>query len=154
MLRPLDSFVTLAPRRLVVGAALFFGATMGASSVASARSSSDVGWAVAQVFPVALRFVRVDRGCKVTDKDPDAAYISFECEGEPGKPARHGALELYLPDSGRGTRVQLSLSDEPRYVELRFLELFERKLKEEKGAAPPPPTARPASPPPPDAGAR
>jgi hypothetical protein len=50
-----------------------------------------------------------------------------------------------------GVRAQVTLADDPRYVELRFLELLERKLRDERGPAPPPirtpAPAPPASPP-------
>ena len=39
----------------------------------------ELAWGAREVFPVALRFVRVDRNCKVTDKDEGAGYIVFEC---------------------------------------------------------------------------
>jgi hypothetical protein len=100
-----------------------------------------------------VRFVRVDRGCKITDRDEADGYILFECPDDAGgKNPRRGALELIpLEAQGRaGVRAQLTLTDEPRYLELRFLELLERKLRDERGA---PTQRRPAPPPPtPDAG--
>jgi len=121
-------------------------------TTASARSQLELAWPLKDVFPVAVRFVRVDRGCKVTDRDESSGYIVFECD-DGGKQVRHGALELIAIDTpGRGgVRAQLTLGDEPRYIELRFLELLERKLRDERGVAPPQrPPAPP--PPPPDAG--
>jgi hypothetical protein len=118
-----------------------------------ARSQLELSWPLKDVFPVAVRFVRVDRGCKVTDRDESSGYIVFECGDEGGKQVRRGALELIAIDSpGRGgVRAQLTLSDEPRYIELRFLELLERKLRDERGVAPPQ-RQPPPPPPPPDAG--
>ena len=62
---------------------------------AEARSAIDLPWSLGQVFGVALRFVRVDRNCKIVDKDPEAAFITFECPDDAGKLTRHGALELF-----------------------------------------------------------
>lgn len=128
-------------RSLVAGAAL-----IAAPALVHARASSDLPWAPKDVFNVSLRFIRVDRNCRITDKDPDAAYVLFECEGD-NKAWKRGALELIpMEVQGRGgVRAQVTLTDEPRYMELRFLELLERKLKDERGPAPPPPR----SPPPP-----
>ena len=142
-------------RGLAGGVALGLCALAGVAALgttASARSQLALAWPLKDVFPVAVRFVRVDRGCKVTDRDESSGYIVFECD-DGGKQVRHGALELIAIDTpGRGgVRAQLTLGDEPRYIELRFLELLERKLRDERGVAPPQrPPAPP--PPPPDAG--
>jgi hypothetical protein len=124
------------------------------ASPASAKSSSELGWPIDQVFSTALRFVRVDRNCKVVDRDEPAGYLVFECPvDEKDKPGvtRRGALELVrVEDRGRPVvRAQVTLTDEPRWVELRFLELLERKLRDEHGTPPPP---RPAPALHPDAG--
>jgi hypothetical protein len=116
-------------------------------SLAWARAGADVPYPVADVYSAAVRFVRIDRGCKVLDRDPDAAYVTFECKD--GEETRRGALEIFritLPGGvqGRaGARLQVALGDDPHYVELRFLELLERKLRDERGA-PPPPSPRPS----------
>ena len=142
-------------RGLAGGVALGLCALAGVAALgttASARSQLELAWPLKDVFPVAVRFVRVDRGCKVTDRDEASGYIVFECD-DGAKQVRHGALELIAIDApGRGgVRAQLTLGDEPRYIELRFLELLERKLRDERGVAPPQrPPAPP--PPPPDAG--
>ncbi len=105
-----------------------------------ARASSDLGFSVAEVFSSAVRFVRVDKGCKVLDKDGDAAYVNFECVED--EHTKRGSIEIFATGK-RAVRVQVSLGDDPHYTELRFLELFERKLREERGN-PPPPTVEPA----------
>lgn len=126
-------------------------------AAASARATLDVSLPLERAFSAALRFVRVDRGCTVTDKDADAAFVVFEC-GETKK--SRGTIELFhqgdgQSDSkrdgkrgdGRTLRIQVALPDEPHYAELRFLELFERKLKEDYGSIAPAPV-RPKNPPP------
>src|SRR5687767_5777650 len=125
-------------RRFTAAALLAGVAAVFISGMAEGRSQVELGWSARDVFPVALRFVRVDRNCKVTDKDETAGYIVFECPpddpGSKNAATRHGALELIAAEGGRaGVRVQLTLSNEPRYIELRFLELLERKVKEERG---------------------
>jgi hypothetical protein len=119
------------------------------TSNVDARAQSDLPYAVSEAFSTALRFVRVDRGCKVTDKDADAAFVSFECDDD-GK-IKRGSLELFKVTSG--VRMQVTLGDDTHGTELRWLELFERKLREERGTpTPPPPPAAPAPKPPKDAG--
>jgi hypothetical protein len=117
------------------------------TSNADARAQSDLPYAVAEAFSTALRFVRIDRGCKVTDKDPDAAFVSFECDD--GGKIKRGSLELFKVSSG--VRMQVTLGDDTHGTELRWLELFERKLREERGTPTPlPPPVVPK--PPKDAG--
>src|SRR6185369_6872547 len=86
---------------LLAGAAAVF-----ISGIAEGRSQVELPWSAREVFPVALRFVRVDRNCKVTDKDEAAGYIVFDCP--PDEPAaknaasKHGALELIPIEGVRG----------------------------------------------------
>ena len=42
------------------------------SGSAMARSQLELPWSAKDVYPVALRFVRVDRNCKLTDRDEAA----------------------------------------------------------------------------------
>lgn len=123
------------------------------SRVASARATSELNYRLDEVFSTAQRYVRVDRGCKITDRDADSAFVIFECP-VPGddKKVTRGALELFRTEQrGReGVRMQVTLSDDPHGAEIRFLELLERKLREERGlpreSKPPAPSG------PPDAG--
>lgn len=121
------------------GLALIF--VLSIASNADARAQTDLPYAVNEAFSTALRFVRVDRGCKIVDKDPDAAFVAFECDDD-GK-VKRGTLELFKV--GSGVRTQVTLGDDTHGMELRWLELFERKLRDERGTpappAPPPPAA-------------
>src|SRR6476469_865045 len=121
--------------RYVVGLLLALTIT----SNADARAQSDLPYGVAEAFSTALRFVRVDRGCKVVDKDADAAFVSFECSDD-GR-VKRGSLELFKVPSG--VRMQVTLGDDTHGMEIRWLELFERKLREERGTPTPPPAAPP-----------
>ncbi len=120
-------------------------------SAAYAKATKDVPYSVAECFSSALRFVRIDRGCQIVDKDADAAFLTWECKD--GEKSLRGALEIFRattsdhPRGGERTRLQVTLGDDPHYVEIRFLELLERKLREERGAPPelaPPPAKKPS----------
>ncbi len=118
---------------------------------AFAKAAKDVPYSVADALSTAMRFVRIDRGCKVIDKDADAAFLTWECKED--EKVLRGALEIFRvgeKSPGREqVRLQVTLGDEPHYVELRFLELLERKLRDERGA--PPAIAAPQKKPPPPA---
>jgi hypothetical protein len=126
-------------------------AVLVAAPRAEARADREVRYPLPDVFSTAVRFVRVDRGCAVTDKDADSAFLTFECPDE-GTRRKHGSLELIpMKDT---VRVQVTLGDDPHYVELRFLELLERKLRDERGSPVPKPEPPAEAPkPPPDGGA-
>ena len=117
-----------------------------------ARATVEVSLPLERAFSATLRFVRIDRGCTVSDKDSDAAYIVFNCPD--GKKSLHGTVELFRNAEGKSVRIQVGLPDEPHYAELRFIELLERKLKEDYGSVrpQPPPAKAPENPAPPDAG--
>lgn len=133
------------PRRAVLASALLVGALSGA---AQARTARTYNYSFDTVYSTAVRFVRIDRSCTITDRDPQAAYLLYECHE--GKQVRHGALEIFRVGAGAGVgesvRVQLTLTEEPSYMEVRFLDLLGRKLRDEQGLPPRPPAA------PPDAG--
>ncbi len=113
------------------------------------KSHVEVPYSIKEVFSAASRFVRVDRGCQITDRDPDAAFLTFECKDD--ERVKRGALELIVVQvqghPGRSVRVQLTLGDDPHYMEGRFLELLERKLRQELGN---PPAVEPKPQPPSD----
>lgn len=117
------------------------------STVAFARATSEVPYSQPEVFSTAVRFVRIDKGCKIVDQDAGAAFITFECSDD-GK-AKRGSVEIWK--TATGTHLQVTLGDDPHYVEMRWVELIERKLREERGT-PPPPAHHPAPPDSPDAG--
>ena len=134
------------------GLALLF--TLSIASNASARAQTELPYALGEAFSTAIRFVRIDRGCKVVDKDADAAFVAFECDDD-GK-VKRGSLELFKVPAG--VRTQVTLGDDTHGMELRWLELFERKLRDERGTptappAPPPPSTPPAARSPKDGGA-
>ena len=124
---------------------------------ASAKASKELTYRLDETYSTSVRFVRVDRGCKVTDRDADAAYVMFECPVDDKKVSR-GSVEIFRAEGAReGVRLQVVLTDESHGAELRMLELLERKLREERGIprdpvrppAPPAPPPRDGGPPPP-----
>jgi hypothetical protein len=116
---------------------------------AAARAQVDLPYNVGESFSTAVRFVRVEKGCKVTDKDADAAFVAFECSDDGH--TRRGMLEIFRVDNG--VRAQITLGDDTHGMELRWLELFERKLRDERGTPVPPQPMKDKKPEPQDGGA-
>jgi hypothetical protein len=116
---------------------------------AEARRQREYPYAFDQVWNAALRLVRVDLRCAVTDRDPEGGYVLFEYESQ-GK--RHpGSVELVRPTSGPGnTVVVVQVKGMPSYVEQMVLDRLDKKLLSEFGPpakAPKPPPPAPPKPP-------
>ncbi len=107
-----------------------------------------------QVFPTAIRYLRVDRGYEVVDRDPDAGFILFrfpvgrERTGD-------GSLEAYAVQDAAGrpaTRVKISTGAGPVHLPYTLLDGLAGKIRAERGQPPPPAGKPPSSPPPGDEG--
>ncbi len=109
--------------------------------LALAHATAEVPYSASEAFSTAVRFVRIDKNCKVVDQDANAAFIAFECEDE-GK-SKRGSVEIWK--SSGGAHLQVTLGDDPHYMELRWLELIGRKLRDERGTPPPPTATKPHS---------
>lgn len=125
---------------------LLLGAVSAAPGRARAESHKDTTYPYQQVWPAAVRFLRIDEGLKIVERDPDAGYVLFDLTEE--KRTFRGALEVVkLKDSdGRpSVRLILRIADRPSYMEMGILNRMLQKMRTELGPAPDPP----APPPPP-----
>jgi hypothetical protein len=123
-----------AMRRLLVVALV-----LGASAPAYARSEKIEPWDPAQVFPIAVRFLRIDVGVKIVEKDADDGYVLFDLDED--KRTFRGALELVKTHEGGrdSVRLVLRIDDRPDYEEQMLLDRLDVKLREELGAPKDPP---------------
>jgi hypothetical protein len=126
-----------------------------ASGPALGRSAAVLPYPLPDVWSTAVRFIRVDRGYVVREKDQGSGYILFELND--GGKAYKGSLELIrtTDEEGRdGTRASVSLPDLPRHWEGMLLDKLGLKLREERGSPAPAPPRKPPPPerPPRDAG--
>ncbi len=123
------------------------GAGLFALPDATARASFDSPYSLEQTFHTALRYVRIDRGYKINEKDPQAGYVLFDYRDTTGRDTP-GSIEM-IP-SGGSVKVVVQLPKMPRYHEQVLADGLSRKLRDELGEPPP----RPAPPgPSADAGA-
>ena len=109
------------------------------------KSQRTVRYTYEQVWPAAIRFLRIDVGLEIIEKDADAGYVLFLLKEE-GKEFR-GSLELVRIKDDQdmpALRMLMSIEDRPSYMELGLLDRLERKLRAELGSPP----DKPASPPP------
>lgn len=128
-------------------------ATIGGRA-AQARSAAVVPYPTPDVWPAAIRFLRVDQSYTVKEKDEPAGYVLFELTEN--KRAYRASLELVKTSDAEGrsaTQLVCSMSDLPRRYEAALLDKLISKIRDERGPPPPPPARKPpaANEPPPAA---
>ncbi len=135
-------------RGLVLGLTLassLCGLAMGPDT-AWARSEKTLAYPRDQVWSTAVRFLAVDEHAKITEKDTETGYVTFELRDE-GRPYR-GSLEVVTVnrDGHSAVRFVLQIADRPSWMELAMLARLEDKLRAELGSPAPPPPPRKAEP--------
>ena len=144
-------------------AVLSTGAPQGASLAISsaAAAADDVGgtklqhartmsYPLEQAWPSALRYLRVDRGFSLVDRDREAGFILFDFPV--GSGSGRGAVEMFVTEdmSGRpSVRVVVSTHAGPSHLPHAIAEGLATKLREEHGPPAAPPGAEPDTPAPP-----
>jgi hypothetical protein len=135
--------------RVLAVVGLLFAAPLLASG-ALARVEADSEYSKAQTYSGALRYLRVDLGYEVVEKDPDSAYLVFRYEAPgPAKSESLGTVEVV--DTGDHVRLFVRIPKMPEYHERMIRDGLLRKLHDEYG--PPAPHKPPEKQPPADAGA-
>ncbi|HEY6079141.1 MAG TPA: hypothetical protein VIW29_10075 [Polyangiaceae bacterium] len=125
-------------------------ALLAATSSALGRVDGSSAYSKAQTYSGALRYVRVDLGYEVVEKDAEAAYLIFKytTPGQTKNNAVTGTLEVIEADGG--VRVFVNMPRMPEYHERIFRDGLLKKLREEYGVPPTPPKKPPADKPPAD----
>jgi hypothetical protein len=121
-----SGFSTLAAFAVLAGVTL--------APSADARVDGASSYSKAQTYSGALRYVRVDMGYEVVEKDPEAAYLIFKY-APPGSGKNApvtGTLEVV--EASGGVRLFVSLPRMPEYYERVFRDGLLKKLREEYGA--------------------
>src|SRR5687768_3306915 len=111
-------------------AACMLGAALVAPSSAMARSSQVFSYSPADVWPTAVRYLRIDRGATLREKDAEAGYVLFDLP-ESSKVYK-GSLEVVRTsdnDDREVTRVVVNIPDLPRHFELTLLDKLAAKVK-------------------------
>lgn len=120
-------------RSLTLAAAVLAALT----TAASAKTERTARYTFDQVWPTAVRHLRVDEGFTIVEKDPDVGYVVFQVREE-GK-VFSGALEVmkHKDAGGRSSvRLVLRIGDRPAYMEAGVLDRMLAKLREEHGDPP------------------
>ncbi len=126
MKRPLFSVLGLAVA-LLVGATLLVGP-------AQARTEHTLRYSKTQSFNSALRYLRVDRGYNVVEKDPDSGYLMFEYKSDGSEKTTNGSIEVI--ERGDEIALVVQLPQLPEYHERLIANGLLKKLSTDYGAPP------------------
>lgn len=107
-------------------------------SSASARVSGESGYDKARTYSGALRFLRVDKGFSVTERDPDAAYLIFEYP-LPSERNRTAPGTIEIIQVKGSVKIFVQIAKMPEYHERVLRDGLLQKLHDEYGEPPRPP---------------
>jgi hypothetical protein len=141
-----------------VGAVVGLGvaaAVMLTPPIAAAKASYESPYSYDRTWNAALRFLRVDRGFPITEKDDASGYILFDYRAESGARPTPGSLELVRGrEEDAPVKVVVQLSQMPHFHEQVLIDELASKMRSDYGTPPPKKKKEPPPPPPeaPDAG--
>jgi hypothetical protein len=101
-----------------------------------------------QVWPTAIRYLRIDRGFKIVDRDPDAGYMLFEFTLEDHR-LGSGSVEMFATQDAAGrpsVSVTVNTGAGPVHLPNSILDGIAAKVRAERGQ-PAPPGPKPVDPP-------
>lgn len=121
-------------KKLIVWSALV--CTLLMTSATQASIARELTYSENTVWRCAVRFIRVDKGFRVIEKDKETGYLLFEYTD--GARTTNGSIEVLrvVKNKREYVRVQMNLHGQPKYVESLLFKKLERKLKSEYGVAP------------------
>jgi hypothetical protein len=129
---------------LLLTALLLLTTSVFAPSVAESKSARKVSHSYDRVWPTAVRFLRVDEGLKITEKDADSGYVLFELADD-GKVFTGSVEVVRRVDNERRESVELILQihKRPSYMEHAILDRLLDKIRDELGSPKAPPKKAP-----------
>ena len=110
---------------------------------ATARVGGDSEYSKAQTYSGALRYLRVDLGYEVVERDPDAAYLIFRYQ-TPGQNKNNATGTVEIVDTDGHVKLFVQIPTMPEYHERVLRDGLVRKLHDEYGAPPRKPVPPPA----------
>ena len=121
-------------KKLIIWPALI--CTLLTTTVVQASITRELTYSESTVWRCAVRFIRVDKGFQLIEKDKETGYLLFEYT-DSGRTS-NGSLEVLrvVKNNREYVRVQMNLHGQPKYVESLLFKKLETKLKNEYGVAP------------------
>jgi hypothetical protein len=101
---------------------------------ADAKVEVDSDYSKTQTYNGALRYLRVDLGYEILEKDVEAGYILFRFEPSRNQSPKNGSLEVI--ETKDRVKVVISLPQLPSYHETSLRDGLLKKLRTELGEPP------------------
>jgi hypothetical protein len=108
-----------------------------------------LSYPIEQVWPTAIRYLRIDRGFEIVDRDQEAGYLMFEFPLEE-KRIGSGSLEMFeaIDASGRASvSMSVNTGAGPVHLPNSILDGIAAKVRAERGQPAPPPPPKQEEPP-------
>jgi len=128
----------------LLGVAVLLAAGLFFAQRATARVGGNSEYSKAQTYSGALRYLRVDLGYEVVERDPDAAYLIFRYQ-PPGQNKNNATGTVEIVDTDGHVKLFVQIPSMPEYHERVLRDGLIRKLHDEYGV----PAPKPVPPPPP-----
>ncbi|HEY4105199.1 MAG TPA: hypothetical protein VGM44_14975 [Polyangiaceae bacterium] len=122
---------SLRRRTFVVSCALAVTALLSARA-ATARVGGESEYTKAQTYSGALRYLRIDLGYEVIERDPDAAYLIFRYQ-LPGEKKATATGTVEVVEAEGHVRLFVQIPTMPEYHERVLRDGLVRKLRDEYG---------------------
>ena len=108
-----------------------------AGADACAGTERELTYKQTQVWRSAVRFLRVDQGFKIIEKDKSTGYILFKYQ-DSGR-TYQASMEIVptVKQQRKVVLVKMNISSMPSYITAVLFDKFSRKLKNEYGTPPP-----------------
>jgi hypothetical protein len=100
-------------------------------NIAEARVEKTIHYTKDQSYNAALRFLRVDQGYTVVEKDLDSGYLLFEYPSEGSKEATNGSIEVI--ERGEEISLIIQLPQMPHQHERMLADALLKKLRADYG---------------------
>jgi len=118
----------------------------GLTTNAVAGSSRKVSHAYEKVWPAVVRFIRIDEGFEISEKDKESGYVLFSMRQE--NQEFSGAVEVIRRRDTQGrdaVELLLTLKKRPNYMADALADRLVLKLRKELGRPPEAPSKKPPS---------
>lgn len=120
--------------RSAIAGLVLLGTLLAGAPTALARTQQDLAYPSERVWNAAVRLLRLDLGCTITERDVEVGYVIFEYrEGGRSYPGSVELLRISTEETQDATRVFVSIPAMPRYVEIMIADRLARKMVEEFG---------------------
>jgi hypothetical protein len=126
-------------------------APMAARPLALIETRRVLSYPFDQVWPTTIRYLRIDRGYEVTDRDEEAGYMLFEFPLEGGR-IGSGSIEMFATEDASGrpsVSIAVNTAAGPVHLSNAILDGIAAKVRTERGQPVAPPKNEEPPPPPP-----